>query len=275
MRRTVRTVTTILFLAIVVGCAFAVLYLGTSTGLTFGGAGSQVKQATKSDPVYAQVGWLRNTAPWPITIQSITTSDSGTSSPTTIILEREQNGSKVSSGGQPSWILNGSHTPYELVGGSLRYLGFAAHPAKGAVGYFTSITVHFTGPLGIPFTSRFNGTTVVAPSSSLPSGVAGRDPAKDSTSLDAYIAAMRDALLLSPDPADIAAVMGGGATTADGAAMLKREAGYATSDGVIATPEPGNRRAQKVVFYLTDPVKGALPPISVTWSHFRWTVDRS
>jgi hypothetical protein len=274
MRKTVRTVTTILFLAIVVGCAFAVLYLGTSTGLTFGGAGSQLKQANKSDPVYAQIGWLRNTAPWPITIQSITTNDTNTSSPTSIVLEQEQNGSKVSSGAQPKWMLNASHTPYDLVGGSLRYLGFAAHPGKNSVGYFTSITVHFTGPLGIPFTSRFNGTTVVAPSSSIPAGVAGRDPTTDSTSLDAYIAALRDALL-SPDPADIAAVMGGGATTADGSALLKKEAGYATSDGVVATPEPGNRRSQKVVFYLTDPVKGALPAIPVTWSGFRWTVDRS
>jgi hypothetical protein len=274
MRRTVRTVTAILFVAIIFGCAFAVLYLGTSTGLTFGGSGSQLKQATKSDPVYAQVGWLRNTAPWPITIQSITTNESGTSSPTSVVLEREQSGAKVSSGGQPNWMLNASHAPYQLDGGSLRYLGFAVHPAKDSVGYVTSITIHFTGPLGIPFTSKFNGTTVVAQSSSLPDGVAARDPKTDSTSLDSYIAALRDALL-TPDPAEVAAVMGGGATSADGAALLKSETGYATSDGVIATPEPGNRRSQKVVFYLNDPVKGALPPISVTWSGFRWTVDRT
>jgi hypothetical protein len=273
MRRTVRTVTGILFAAIILGCAFAVLYLGTSTGLTFGGAGSELKQATKSDPVYAQVGWLRNTAPWPITIQSITTNESGMSSPTSVLLEREQTGSKVSSGGQPTWALNASHAPYELVGGSLRYLGFAAHPGKGEVGYFTSITIHFTGPLGIPFTSTFKGTTVVAQSSSLPAGLAARDPQTNSTSLDSYIAALRGALL-TLDPAQVAATMGGGATAADGTALLKAEAGYATSDGVLATPEPSNRRAQKIVFYTTDPVKGGLPPISVTWSGFRWMVDR-
>jgi hypothetical protein len=69
--------------------------------------------------------------------------------------------------------------------------------------------------------------------------------------------------------------MGGGATTADGAALLKLETGFLTSDSVIATPEPGDRRQQKLVFYLNDPVKGALPPISVAWSGFRWTVVRT
>jgi hypothetical protein len=274
MRRTVRTVTAILFLAVVVGCVFAVLYLGTSTGLTFGGSGSELMQASKTNPVYAQIGWLRNTAPWPVTIQSITTNEQGTSTPATVMLEREQNGSKVSSGAMPNWALNASHAPYQLDGGALRYLGFAVHPEKTRIGYLTSITVHFTGPLGIPFTSTFHGTTVAAESSSLPAGIMARDPQSDSAALDSYVAALRN-VLLQPSPAGAATVMGGGATADDGAAFLKREAGYATSDGVIATPEPGNRRSQKIVFYQGDPVKGALPPISVTWSGFQWTVDRT
>jgi hypothetical protein len=274
MRRTVRTVTTILFVAIVLGCAFAVLYLGTSTGLTFGGGGSELLQASKTSPVYAQVGWLRNTAPWPVTIQSITTNEVGTSTPTTVMLEREQSGARVSTGSSPSWVVTTTHAPYELDGSALRYLGFALHPAKSRVGYMTTITVNFTGPLGIPFTSTFHGTTVVAESSSLPAGIIARDPKTDSTSLDNYIAALRD-VLLQPDPTVVAAVMGGGATADDGAALLKREAGYATSDGVLATPEPSNRRSQKIVFYAGDPVKGALAPISVTWSGYQWTVDRS
>ena len=274
MRRTVRTITAILFVAIVVGCAFAVLYLGTSTGLTFGGSGSRLLQAAKGDPVYAQVGWLRNTAPWPITIQSITTNVSDAAEDPTVLLEREQSGSKVSSGGRPNWVLNASHAPYQLNGSALRYLGFQLRPKNKAVSYLTSITVHFTGPLGLPFTSTFKGTTVVASSSNLPSGIISTDPKSDSSSLDSYIGALRNALI-SPSPSDAAAVMGGGATTADGAALLKLEAGFLTSDNVIATPEPGDRRYQKLVFYLNDPVKGALPPISVAWSGFRWTVVRT
>jgi hypothetical protein len=274
MRRTARTVTTLLFVAVVLGCAFAVLYLGTSTGLTFGGSGSELIQASKSDPVYAQVGWLRNTAPWPITIQSVTTNEVGTSSPATVMLEREQSGSKVSSGRAPNWMREAASTPYQLDGGGLRYLGFAVHPDKARVGYMTTITVHFTGPLGIPFTSTFGGTTIVAESSSLPTGIMARDPKSDSTSLDNYITALRN-VLLQPSPADAAAVMGGGATSDDGAAMLKAETGYATSDSVVATPETGNPRSQKIVFYAGDPVKGALPPISVTWSGYQWTVDHS
>jgi hypothetical protein len=273
MRRTVRTVTAILFIAIIGGCGFAVLYLGTSTGLTFGGAASQLSTASKSNPVYAQVGWLRNTAPWPVTIQSITTNATAESGTPTVYLEREQSGSHVSSGALPNWALNASHAPYQLDGGALRYLGFALRPSKNAVAYLTSITVHFTGPLGIPFTSTFKGTTVVAASPSLPSGIIARDPSSDSSSLDSYIAVLRN-VLLQPSPTDAAAVMGGGATATDGAAFLKLQAGYVTSDSVVATPEPGDRRHQKVVFYVSDPVKGALPPISVEWSGFRWTVVR-
>jgi hypothetical protein len=274
MRRTVRTITGILFAVIVLGCLFAVLYLGTSTGLTFGGSGSELQRQSTTDAVYAQVGWLRNTAPWPITIKSITTNDSGTASPSTVFLERSQSGAHVSSGEQPNWALNASHAPYQLDGSALRYLGFAVRPGKESVGYFTSVTVHFTGPLGIPFTSTFHGTTVVAEASTLPSGVIARNPNSDSTSLDSYIAALRTALL-TPSPAGAAAVMGGGATSADGAALLKKEAGFVTSDSVVATPDGTDRRSQKIVFYLGDPVKGALPPINVTWSGYRWSVDRT
>lgn len=274
MRRTVRMVTAILFVAIIAGCAFAVLYLGTSTGLTFGGAGAKLMQATKSDPVYAQVGWLRNTSPWPVTIQSITTNQSGASKEPVVYLERQQSGSHVSTGGRPNWALNASHAPYQLNGGSLRYLGFELRPSKNAVSYLTSITVHFTGPLGLPFTSVFKGTTVVAASSTLPGGLIANDPKVDSTSLDSYIAALRD-VLLSSSPANAAAVMGGGATAADGAALLKLETGFITSDSVSAIPEPGDRRHQKLTFYQGDPVKGALPPISVEWSGYRWTVVRT
>src|SRR5471032_3315025 len=128
MRRAVRTVTGILFVVIVVGCAFAVLYLGTSTGLTFGGAGSELTQATKSDAVYAQVGWLRNTAPWPITIESITTNATAETVAPTVYLEREPSGQHVSSGALPNWALNASHAPYQLNGGALRYLGFSLRP---------------------------------------------------------------------------------------------------------------------------------------------------
>jgi hypothetical protein len=272
MRRTVRTVTAILFAAIVVGCAFAVLYLGTSTGLTFGGGGSELRQASKTDAVYAQVGWLRNTSPWPITIQSITTNEVGTAQPTTVMLERSQSGSKVSTGARPNCAINASRSPYQLDGGALRYLGFAVHAGKDSVGYMTSVTVHYTGPLGIPFTSRFSGTTVVAEASTLPTGIIAKNPTTDSTALDTYVAALRN-VLLQTDPAVAAAVMGGGATEADGKAFLTKEVGYLTSDAVKATPVPGDLKSQKIVFYSGDPTKG-LPPISVTWSDYRWTVDR-
>jgi len=274
MRKSVRTITGFVFLAIVLGCGFAVLYLGTSTGLTFGGAGSELEQAKATKPVYAQVGWLRNTAPWPITITSITTNATQSSGPPTVYLERQQSGSHASTGSIPTWAVTSEKTPYQLDGGGLRYLGFSLTPADGQVGYMTSITVHYSGPLGIHFTSTFSGTTVAAAASTLPAGVLTHDPAADSTALDPYIAALRT-VLLSASGKSVAAVMGNGATEADGAALLTREQGYATSYGVSATVDPSDRRQQKIVFFNGSPTTGALPPISVQWSGFRWTVVRS
>jgi hypothetical protein len=274
MRKAVRTTTTIIFLAVVLGCAFAVLYLGTSTGLTFGGASAQLTQTSKSEAVYAQTGWLRNTAPWPVTIDSITANETNATAEPTVYLERAQSGSKVSSDTKlPNWALNAQHPPYQLDGGSLRYLGFSFSPTKDQVAYMTSITVHFTGPLGMHFTSTFKGTTVAAASSTLPAGVLGQDPTVDSSSLDAYVAALRSTLLSQSAP-DAALVMGGGATTAEAQIFLTAHPGYVTSDAVIATPDPSNRRLQKVVFYLGDPTKNALVPISVKWTGYRWTVVR-
>jgi hypothetical protein len=274
MRRAVRTVTTIVFVAIILGCAFAVIYLGTSTGMTFGGAGSELAQSSLGKPVYAQVGWLRNTAPWPVTIQSITTNVKDSKVAPTVYLERAQSGAHVSSGALPNWVLNASHTPYQLDGGALRYLGFALHPTDTEVSYMTRTTVHYIGPLGIHYTKTFSGTTVAASASAVPPGVLSHDPRTDFSALDSYIAALRT-VLLSKSGSDVAAVMGNGATAADGDALLKQQAGYATSFGVVATLEGNERRDQKLVFYNGSPTTGALPAIAVMWSGFRWSVVRT
>jgi hypothetical protein len=274
MRRVIRTITAIIFVAIVLGCGFAVLYLGTSTGLTFGGAGTEILQSSKGAPVYAQVGWLRNTAPWPITIQSITTNEVNSSDPPVVYLERDQSGSHVSSGSLPNWALNAEHTPYNLDGSALRYVGFAVRPGAGKISYLTSITVHFTGPLGLRFASTFGGTTVATSASTMPAGVLATDPTKDSSSLDGYITALRQ-VLLDASPTEAAAVMGNGATVADGAAFLAREKGFVTTESVAATADPKNLRLQTVLFYNGDRTTGAMAPISVSWSGFQWTVVRT
>jgi hypothetical protein len=273
MRRTFRTVTLIVFAVVVLGCAFAVLYLGTSTGLTFGDPGTQLTQAAGAAPVYGEVGWLRNTAPWPITIERITTNAVNVRSEPIVYLERAQSGSPATSGTAPAWTHTSSHPPFQLDGGALRFLGFAVAPDTGAVARMTSITIDFTGPLGLRFHSSFSGTRVAAASSTLPVGVLGADPRSDSTSLDGYIAALR-ATLLQPDPNQVAVAMGDGATAADGSALLKLETGYVTSDAVLATSQSKDGREQTVVFYAGNLAKGALPAISVKWSGYRWSVVR-
>src|ERR1700709_516554 len=104
MRKTVRNVSLILFVIIVLGCGFAVLYLGTSTGLTFGGSGTRIQAQSGSKAVYGQVGWLRNTAPWPITISSITANYRNATKTPDVYLETSQTTPTKQSGKQPGWV---------------------------------------------------------------------------------------------------------------------------------------------------------------------------
>ena len=271
MRRTVQTVVGILFAAVVLGCGFAVLYFGTSTGMTFGGAGTPLAAQTKTNAMYAQVGWLRNTAPWPVTITSITTNAAHSTGPAVVYLERKHMGSLASSGKAPEWTLLATKAPYQLDGHGLRYLGFQLTPANGKVASLSSVTVNYSGPLGLKFHKTFTGTDVATASSRLPSGTLATDPTTDSTSLDTYISLIRDALSAG-DPDQVAVVMGGVATPKDGEALLAAQKGYKTKDGVTAQVVKDDPYTKKINFYKGDPVKGALPVITVTWAGYRWSV---
>jgi hypothetical protein len=270
-RKTGRNIILFLFLAIVLGCAFAVLYLGTSTGLTFGGSGTRLLGQSGTHPLYAQVGWLRNTAPWPITIDNITTNAQNASAEPDVFLENQQVPPTKQSSKPPVWTLNASKVPYQLNGNALRYLGFSMAPASGQVAAMTRITVEYTGPLGLKFHSTFSGTRVATAADALPDGVLGLDPATNSGSLDAYIAAIR-AALAQPDPKTIAMIMGNGATDAQAQAFMTAEKGYANADAIQAFVVTKDYREQRLTFYKGDPVKGALPPIEAVWSDYRWTI---
>jgi hypothetical protein len=271
MRRTVRTVVGILFVGVILACGFAILYFGTSTGMVFGGAGTELTVQSKANPMYAQVGWIRNTAPWPITITSITTDSAHSTAPAEVYLERKHLGSKAYSGKAPEWTLLATTAPYQLDGHGLRYLGFALTPAEGKVASLSSVTVNFSGPLGLRFHKTFTGTVVATASSTLPSGTLATDPTIDSTSLDTYIALLRTALF-NGDPGQLAVVMGGTATPADATAFLKSQNHYKTKFGVTAVAVTGDLYSDTLDFYKGDPVKDARPAFKVTWAGFRWSV---
>jgi hypothetical protein len=271
MRKTVRNITLVLFLFVVLGCGFAVLYLGTSTGLTYGGSGSRVLPQSGSDPIYGQVGWLRNTSPWPITISSITTNAANAASAPVAYLEADQNDPLAQSSKTPVWVLNANKLPYQLDGGELRYLGFALTPQNEAVAAMTRITVTYTGPLGLTFHATFGGTRVAVGSSTLPPGVLGTDPELGTASLDAYIAAIR-AALVQPDPRTIAQIMGNNATQPQAQAFITSQKAYVAADAITTALVTQDGREQRLTFYQGDPVKGALPPIEVVWANYRWTI---
>jgi hypothetical protein len=273
MRRTVRTVVTLLFLGIVILIGFSILYLGTSTGLISGGAATYTGGATKTVPYYAQIGWIRNTAPWPVTIESITANAAHEAKPTLVYIEAKHDSEKYTLGTVPPWTKISARPPYQLVGGSLRYLGFGLTPADGHVASFTTFTVTFSGPLGLTFHKTFSGPTMAARAPGLPPTILAPDPTVDNTSLDSYVALLRGALA-KRDPAATAVVMGGDATAADAQKFLAAERGYTSKFTLLATPAPKDPYSDTLVFYKTSPTKGALPPITVTWSGFRWSVTR-
>src|ERR1700744_1002541 len=132
MRRTVRNITLVVFLCVVLGCGFAILYLGTSTGLTFGGSGSRIAAQVGAYPLDGQVGWLRNTAPWPVTITSITTNVEKATAAPTVYLQSEQASRTKQSSKPPAWTASADKLPFQLDGGSLRYLGFSLTPQTDA-----------------------------------------------------------------------------------------------------------------------------------------------
>jgi hypothetical protein len=272
MRNTVRNIALVVFVVVVVGCGFAVLYLGTSTGLTFGGSGTRVMSQAGSDALYGQVGWLRNTSPWPITIKSITTNAINASSAPVVYLESAQTTpTKQSTKKPPTWVLDAKKVPYQLDGGALRYLGFVMKPQSQSVAEMTTITVTYSGPLGLTFHTTFGGTRVAVGSSDLPAGVLGSDPKVSSASLDAYIAAIR-AALLQPDTKTIAQIMGNGATDDQATAFIASQKAYVAADSISNFLVTSDGREQRLTFYKGDPTKGALPPIEVIWAHYRWTI---
>jgi hypothetical protein len=272
MRRTVRTITTLLFIGIVLACGLAILYFGTSQGVVSGGTGTMLGGATKSLPYYAQVGWIRNTAPWPVTITSVTTNVVHNTAPTVVYLERGTSSPATKAGEAPGWTKISGQPPYEMVGGSLRYLGFAVAPQAGHIASFSSFTVSFSGPLGFHFTKTFTGTVVAARSVSLPASVLAPDPVADSTSLNTYIVLLRTALE-KKDPAKLAVVMGGDATVADAQAFLKQQKGFNSKYLLSSVPTVGNRDVDTLTFY-KGTLKHALPPVHVAWAGYRWSVVR-
>ncbi len=239
--------------------------------MTFGGSGTELAAANKTDPMYAQVGWLRNTAPWPITITSITTNAAHSKGPAVVYLERKHTGSKATSGKSPEWMLLASRPPYQLDGHGLRYLAFVITPAEGKVASLSSVTVNYSGPLGLKFHKTFTGTDVATASSTLPAGTLATDPTADSTSLDSYIQLLRTAIF-NGDANQLAVVMGGIATPKDAEALLAAQKGYKTKDGVTAMSVLDDPYTKKIDFYKGNPVKGALPTITVTWAGYRWSV---
>jgi hypothetical protein len=271
MRTSVQTVTAIVFLAILLACGVAILYLGTSTGLTFGGARTVTGASTTKTPLYAQVGWLRNTSPWPVTITGITANATNATKPPEVYIEHNSDPSKVKTGSVPLWVKTAGPMPYQLVGGSLRYLGFGISPKAGQIAAFTSITVSFTGPLGFSFQKTFGGTHMAASSATIPSALIAKSPAKDVGSLDAYLLLLRSALS-SGDTNQLATAMGGDTTVKQAAAFAKSQTGYATTDKVASSKIKDSPYHVKLSFYVTDPLKDGHPPFIVNWKGFRWSV---
>jgi hypothetical protein len=277
MRTSARLITTFIVLAILAGCGVAVLYFGTSTGLGFGAGTTLTGAAVKKAPFYAQTGWIRNNSPWPVQITDIEVNETHTAKKTVISLTRQQDAADdgtstdKASTDAPSWAASPVKLPYTLVGGSLRYFGFALSPAQDEVGSFTTITVTFSGPLGFTFHKTYDGSAVAASSATLPTSILATDPGSDASSLDAYIQLLRSGLI-QRDNSDLATVMGNDATSAQAAKLKKSQVGYKTSNLVQATDvKADDPYKQTLVFYASNPAKGH-KPITVEWTGFRWAV---
>lgn len=274
MNRLVGWITFVVFLLFVAGGVVTVLALATSTGLGMGGSLIKTGATAADVPFQTQTGWVRNNSPWPIQITGVDVNDSGTVSAPVVYLSKTNDDPLAAAGQPPAWALTPTEFPYTLEGGGLRYFGFGVVPASGKVASFDKITVKFRGPLDFSFDSSYSGVAVAVVAPDLAPELLAADPSEDPGSLDTYLGIVK-AALATGDLGQLQISMGDGATPEEATALQASQAGFAADMAVLSKVLTEDSRSWSVQFYRTDAAVDGLPPLSLIWNDFRWSVSPS
>lgn len=272
--RTNRTalVSLIILGGFLVGLAILVIGMGTSTGVAMGGTSSVMAVAEEEKPAYAQGGWIKNNAPWPIQITSVDVDYVGASAAPALYLSENQSLTPPPEGEDPAWTAAPASLPYTVAPGSVWYFGFALSPDPLRVASFDSITVKGHGLLGFGFEQTHTGVAVAASSSALPFPMAAEDPARQAESFTRMLDLT--VLVLDRDSVEqVQILMGADSTPDDAAALQLSQASYVPEMTYAVREESEDGRTQVIAFYLTDPEVDALPALRFDWANYRWTLS--
>lgn len=258
--------------AILVGIAIVVVALGTSTGIAVGGDERVIASAEGEQPVYAQGGWIKNNAPWPIQINSVSVDLVGASTAPTVYLSNEQSTTPPPEGEAPLWTAVPATFPYTIEPGMVKYFGFAVSPDPSRVASFDTMTITGQGLLGFGFEETHEGVVVAGSAGDLPFPMAADDPAETNDSFDTIFNLML--VVFDRDSVEQTQIlMGRDSTVEEATALLLSQAAYVPEMPYQVTEETKDERVQTVTFYATDPEVDALPAIRFTWADYRWTLS--
>ena len=252
MRRPRKRTVVLAGAAVVLAAAAAFVFVSDNVLTVEGGAGA-TGPATDSAPMVAGVAELHNGGPWTVRVTSIT-------SPTA---DLEFSLTPIPEGGglfEPGELATRGD-PVELAPGQSLYLWLALTTEDGNPTAVSTIDVHYSGLLGLPFTERSSVVSLLAYPSDLPLGVASLDDS-EAAALD-YVAAVRDALA-ERDYEALARVMGGGATVEDAERLSRQQQGVTEVTGFQASGEAPSWTAS---------FSSNLPDFFVSWADFRWTLS--
>lgn len=272
MRNKTALVSLILLGGILLGLSIIVIALGTSTGVAVGGETSVVASAEAEKPVYAQGGWIKNDAPWPIQVTSVTLDQTGTSTAPTVYMSSERTVTPPEEGEDPAWTAVPATFPFTIAPGTVQYLGFALQPDPGSVAAFDTMTVKGQGLMGFGFEQRHFGVVVVASAADLPFSMAAEDPNVRKDSFTQFLDLTVQVLDRETNTEQLLLLMGPDATPEEAEALQLSQATYVPEMTYTATKLTDDGRTQAVVFYLTDPEADALPMLRFTWADYRWSV---
>jgi hypothetical protein len=272
MRRGAVATSLIVLVVVLLGVVLAIVTFGTKFGIEMGGQAVVTGNGAQAKPFYTQIGWVRNTAPWPVQITSVDVDSTDVGKPVEVFLATAVSPTAANDGSTPAWAVTPMPFPVTIPANSIRYFGFAVTPASGRVASFGTVTLHFKGPFPVPFSATAVGIQVAVSSPTLPSGLVSTDPSIDPRSVDGYLAVLRS-VIKSADTVQIQNVLGSGTTEKQALAFEASQKGFKFSMPVKVTTSPTDPHSKTLQFYTKDPAKDGLTPIHLTWQDFRWSAS--
>jgi hypothetical protein len=264
-----RVIGWLVVLILLTGGVGAAVYAFSAKGFVLVGGSNATGPATEKAPLVAVASFVRNTAPWPMAITGVHLSNSEGGSTYSLAIVHGKSSTTPPPADDPVWRVNLAAHPVSVApNGGLVTVWISIAPKKNEAFGFSGLSVDYVGPVGLKFTQpSIDGSALGIPAGA-PAGVYTLSPAADATANANYVAGL-GAELAARNATQLARLMGAEATTEDAKALIATHKGMTEGMAFTAVPSDKSGRTATVTFDTGD-----YPPITITWSQFRWTVVR-